>query len=398
MGLKICQLCAVDFTLKHFLLPLIDGMGREGWQVYALCSDGEHIPVLRKRGYSIITTPISRNLNLFSHLASVCRLYSIFRRERFDVLHVHTPIAALVGRIAGRLAGIPLIIYTAHGFYFHDEMPGWKRRIFIGLERLGGLFNDLLFTQSREDAEAAVKEKIFCAKDVMAIGNGVNTERFLPRSVSEVVAVRHTLNIPPKAKVVGIVGRMVREKGYPEFLEAATSLAREFPDAYFVLVGGRLVSDHDHLIEKDLAVAKEALGERLVITGFRGDTPDLIGAMDVFCLPSLREGMPRTIIEAMMLGKPVVATNIRGAREEVIPGKNGLLVPTRDARQLADAIAYLLRNPHIANQMGRIGRQMALENYDEANVVAVQICKIREYAAQCGLLEMPENANAVEAL
>ena len=386
MALKVCELCAVDFTLKHFLLPLIDAMRNEGWDVVSICSDGKTIPDLRRQGYRIITTSITRNLNVFSHLVSAWRLYRIFRRERIDILHVHTPIAALLGRVAGRLAGIPLIVYTAHGFYFHDEMPVWKRRAFVWLEIFGGLLTDLLFTQSQEDAEEAIAEKIAHAVNVITIGNGVDASRFTPRSPSERKVMRQLLGIPGDAKVVGIVGRMVREKGYPEFLQAAVTLAKQHTDAYFLLVGSRLSSDHSESIDDDLLKAREVLGDRLITTGFRNDTPDLIGVMDVFCLPSHREGMPRTIIEAMMMAKPVVATDIRGAREEVISGVTGLLIPTRSSTRLAEAIGELLGNPVMAAKMGNNGRMRALNYYVEAKGLAIQISSIRQFAHKTGLL------------
>ena len=386
MGLKVCQLCAVDFTLKHFLLPLVDAIRAEGWEVVAICSGGETIHDLRKQGYQIITTNIARNLNVVSHLVSAWQLYRIFQRERFDVLHVHTPIAAFIGRVAGRLAGIPLIVYTAHGFYFHDEMPAWKRHAFVWLEKFAGLFTDLLFTQSQEDSEEAIAVQIAHTDNVIAIGNGVDASRFTPLSASKRLAVRQSLGIPADARVVGIVGRLVREKGYPEFLQAAAVLAGQYKDAYFMLIGSRLKSDHNDSIDNDLITARDVLGERLVTTGFRNDTPDLIGVMDIFCLPSHREGMPRTIIEAMMMGKPVVATDIRGSREEVIDGETGLLVPTRSSIRLAEAIGELLRNPSMAEKMGEKGRERALEHYVETRSLMLQISCIRQYACKKGLL------------
>jgi glycosyltransferase involved in cell wall biosynthesis len=372
----------VDFTLHHFLLPLIDGMEQEGWQVTSVCSDGKYVAPLRERGYRIVTLPIARSFNLFAHAISFWRLLRLFRRERYDVLHAHTPIAALIARLAGRAAGIPLIVYTAHGFYFHDEMPPWKRRLFVTLERLGGRFTDLLFTQSTEDAEAAVTEAICPARNVLAIGNGVDPERFQPDAVLDVGAVKRGLGIPEQAPVIGIIGRMVKEKGYGEFFEAAQTLAGEFPDAYFLQVGGRLESDHDGRVDGILNSAKAALGARLVLAGFRSDTPAMLAAMDVFCLPSYREGMPRTIIEAMMMGKPVVATNIRGAREEVVPGVTGLLVPTRDAHALAEALRRCLANPSEAILMGQGGRRRAQAHYDEKRIVALQINTIQAYLAR----------------
>lgn len=378
MTVKVCQLCAVDFTLQHFLLPLIDGMCEAGWRVKSVCSDGQYVEPLRKRGYDIVTVPIARSLNVFAHAVSFWRLWRLFRRERFDVLHAHTPVAALIGRLAGRLAGIPLIVYTAHGFYFHDEMPRWKRQLFVAMEWLGGRCTDLLFTQSSEDAAAAVADGIAVRQDVLAIGNGVDPRRFDLACAPDAASAKRAMGIPECVPVIGIIGRMVREKGYQEFLEAAGLLASELPEVNFLLVGGRLASDHDDAIESAIERTKAILGDRLILTGFRADTPSILAAMDVFCLPSYREGMPRTIIEAMMMGKPVIATNIRGAREEVVDGLTGILVPTRDPKALAAAMHRLLADPTGATRMGESGRQRALELYVESRVVAVQIAAIRE--------------------
>ncbi len=377
MTVKVCQLCAVDFTLQHFLLPLIDGMRTVGWEVKAVCSEGEYVGPLRERGYEITTVPIARSLNIFSHAVSFWLLWRLFRRERFNVLHVHTPVAALIGRLAGWMAGIPLIVYTAHGFYFHDNMPRWKYKFFVIIERLVGCFTNQLFTQSSEDAATAVTEGIVARRDVVAIGNGVDPNLFDPTRVLDAASAKSVLRIPPHATVIGIIGRMVREKGYREFLEAAELLASEFPEVYFLLVGGRLASDHDDPIELAVKHAKAVLGERLILTGYRADTPSVLAAMDVFCLPSYREGMPRTIIEAMMMGKPVIATNIRGSREEVVDGLTGILVPICDSKGLAAAMGHLLTNPVAAACMGEAGKKKALELYVESHVVAIQIAAIR---------------------
>ncbi len=381
MGLKVCQLCAVDFTLKKFLLPLVDGMERSGMTVTAVCSDGPEVAGLRAQGYRIQTVSIARGMNPLLALRSVLVLAALFRRERFDIVHVHTPVAALIGRVAARAAGVPCVIYTAHGFYHHDQMPAWKRRLFVGLERFARRFTHLLFCQSAEDAREAVVEGIAPGGQAVAIGNGVDTRRFDPAQVPDAAAARGLVGIPPQAQVVGIIGRLVREKGYTELLAAAASLADSFPNLYVLLVGGRLASDHDDSIAPALAAARARLGPRLVEAGLRDDTPVMLAAMDIFCLPSYREGMPRTIIEAMMMGKPVVATNIRGCREEVVDGQTGLLVPPRDAPALATALSRCLADPGEARRMGAAGRVRALELYDESRVVALQIDLIRKHLA-----------------
>lgn len=384
MGLRVCQLCAVDFTLKNFLLPLVDGMLAEGWQVVSVCSDGKEIAGLRAQGYCIKTIPIARSMNPLLALRSLIQLTRFLRHQSFDVLHAHTPVAALIGRIAGRLSGVPLVVYTAHGFYFHDHMPAWKRSIFVALERIGGCFTDLLFCQSEEDAAAAIHEGIAAKSKVVAIGNGVDPTRFNPGATSDGEIIRLELGIPRDAFVVGLIARQVREKGVGEFLEAMAALANHHAHLWVLLIGERLASDHDQGVLASFAVAHAVLGHRLLALGSRADIPQLLAAMDLFCLPSWREGMPRTIIEAMMMAKPVVATNIRGSREEVVHGQTGFLVPVRSPAALASAVENILLNPGFGRTLGQAGRERALRLYDERQVVAIQINRIiKEFPSCC---------------
>lgn len=379
MPLNVCQLCAVDFTLKHFLTGLIDGMRAQGWRVTAVCSDGPFIAQLRGRGYGIETVSISRGLNPFRHAVSLWRLIALFRRERFDVLHVHTPVAALLGRVAAWLAGVPLVVYTAHGFYFHDDMGAGPKALFTLLERLGGAITDLLFTQSGEDARTAIAKRLVAPERVLAIGNGVDVARFDPARSDARSRIRTELGIPENAIAIGMIGRMVAEKGYAEFFDAAKTVAAQGFPAFFIAVGERLESDHAAGIDVQLADAARVLGPRLKLTGLRSDIPELLSALDIFTLPSYREGMPRTIIEAMLMAKPVVATDIRGSREEVVPGQTGILVPVRNAGALAQALISLIADTPLRERMGAAGRMRALELYDEARVVALQIAAIRSH-------------------
>jgi glycosyltransferase involved in cell wall biosynthesis len=372
---KVCQLCAVDFTLKKLLLPLIDRQVANGDEVIAVCSNGEQIEAMRDSGYSIHTIPIERSMHPLKHLRSIWTLYWYFRRESFDVVHVHTPVAALLGRIAAFLARVPLVVYTAHGFYFHDDMAFASKKIHIGLEQFAGKFTDILFTQSMEDAENAIILGIKEKDRVFAIGNGVDVSRFHP----SVKHLRKSLRIPEKKFVVGMIARLVEEKGVKEFLQAAMRIAKEKPDIYFMLVGGRLTSEHNSAVNNIIEQAHEALGDNLILLGFRDDIPELLATMDVFCLPSWREGMPRTIIEAMMMGLPVIATDIRGSREEVVHEETGFLVPAHDSRKLAEAIFRLIRDPQLVSSMGLKGREKALLLYDEGKVIDMQIRLIRRF-------------------
>lgn len=362
--MKICQLCAVDFTLYHFLLPLIRAQQAAGHEVVGVCSDG---PFIRKSNLSDLRTvsvPISRSLNLFSHIVSYIRLLRLFRHERFDVIHVHTPIAAFLGRLAAKRAGVKFVIYTAHGFYFHERMPVWKRKVFIALERWAGLYTDVLFTQAEEDAEAARNLGLCRGGIIQAIGNGIDPQTFYPPKDGGVVRrkLRDKFNTPENAIVIMITGRMVSEKGYPELFKAM-----EEQEAILWAVGERLSSDHNK------AVKETNIPNNVRLLGYREDIADLLRSADIFVLPSHREGMPRSIIEAMMVGLPVIATDIRGSREEVVSGETGILVPVADRVALQEAIAKLISDRTLAEQMGEAGFLRASKIYDESQVIKLQM-------------------------
>jgi glycosyltransferase involved in cell wall biosynthesis len=371
--MKVCQLCAVDFTLINFLLPLIDGQRANGDTVVAVCSDGEYVEEIRAKGYQIKTIRISRSMHPVKHIHSIWKLYRYFKKEKFDVLHVHTPVAALVGRIAAFFAGIPFVVYTAHGFYFHDDMPKNKKRFHVLLEKVAGKVTDLVFTQSEEDAATALQKKIMPKGSVYAIGNGVDVNVFNPTLITKRESLRASLGIPQNAFVVGMIGRIVEEKGVLEFFEAANIVSKKHPGVYFLLIGDRLESDHAVNVDKAVQEAQRTMGSRLVLTGMRSDIPELLSVMDLFTLPSWREGMPRTIIEAMMMRLPVVATDIRGSREEVVQEKTGLLVSVRNSANLASAFERFIENPKWGVQLGEEGRKRALRLYDEKRVVNLQI-------------------------
>ena len=378
--MKICQLTNVGFALNKFLLPLIDAQLSNGDEVVAVCADDEYVAKLRHEGYRVETLSITRGMNPIKHLHSIWVIFWFLRKENFDLVHVHTPVAALLGRIAAWLCGVPLVIYTAHGFYFHDEMSAIKRIFFVSLERFAGRFTTLLFTQSSEDVKAAVIEKIMPKDLVFEIGNGVNVSQFNLEVGLLGNRIRSELGIADNHFVVGMIGRQVKEKGILELLEAARILIGKYSDISFVIVGDRLNSDHAEGVEASINKVLSSSKGRLVLTGMRSDIPQLLAAMDLFTLPSWREGMPRSIIEAMMMSLPVIATDIRGSREEVVNNETGLLVPLRNPKALAQAIELLYKDREKTKKMGKAGRKRALELYNEKNVIKKQLTIINTFA------------------
>lgn len=368
--MKICQLCAVDFTLYHFLVPLMAGLREAGHEVVGVCADGELVDKVRGDGFRVETVGLTRQIDFGDMRRAYRELVALFRAERFDMVHVHSPIAALVGRAAAWRAGVPHIVYTAHGFYFHDRMAWPKRAAHIALEWLAGRVTNTLFTQAAVDAEAARRFHLCRTADILAIGNGSDPAIFHPDRTADRERIRAALNTPTDRAVILMVGRLVREKGYPELIEAMRGV-----DAELWAVGDRLVSDHAKGIDshRQVAAADPVLNKRVRFLGYRDDVADLMRAADMFVLPSHREGMPRSIVEAMLSGLPVVATDIRGSNEAVIDNETGLLVPVGDPRALAAALNRLVGNGEQRRRFGAAGLARARDRFDEARVVQRQI-------------------------
>ncbi|MFH1395273.1 MAG: glycosyltransferase family 4 protein [Candidatus Omnitrophota bacterium] len=368
--IRILQISAVDVTVKYLLRPLIDKLGEEGYNVCAVCSRGRYISELREKGYSVDVINIDRKISFISNLKSLFFLYNYIRKNRFHVVHVHSPIASVLGRIAAKIARVPIIIYTAHGFYFHDNMEKWKRRIIIWVEKiLGHLCTDMLFLQSREDEETVKHERIIEAHKVLWISNGVDIETFTVSSAND--DLKRSFGINKDDLVVGFVGRIVKEKGIEELVSAVYEVKKDIPNVKLLIAGDTLCSDRDTKTKKSIEkfIQLKGLENSIIFAGLKDNMPEIYGVMDVFVLPSYREGMPRSIIEAMASGKPVVATDIRGAREEVVKGITGELVPVKDVSALAAAVKLILRNNDLAVKMGHAARERAVNMFDENMVL-----------------------------
>ena len=352
--IKVFQVINVGYMVKHMMLPLIDRLANEGYQVEIVCSDDEYVGELRGKGYSIRVVEMSRKISPVSNIRTVLSLYKLIRKEKPTIVHTHGPVTGVLGRIAAKLAGCPLIMYTAHGFYFHENMPWLKRKIFIFIELvMGRLATDMIFTQSKEDLNTAVTESIIKKDKVECIGNGVDILKF--SNTNDDGNMRLSLGINNDDKVIGFIGRITKEKGIVELAMAVKMLRKEIVNVKLLVIGGVLESERDNkAIDEVKNLIKEyGLENNIIFTGFRSDISELLTFIDVFTLPSYREGMPRSIIEAMASGKPVVATNIRGCREEVVSGATGILVPVGDSAALAEAIRSLVSDDELRMALGK---------------------------------------------
>jgi glycosyltransferase involved in cell wall biosynthesis len=248
-------------------------------------------------------------------------------------------------------------------------MPINQYRFYHTVERIAGYLSDLILTQSHEDLVKAEKTKLCAPQKLRYLGNGVNVKRF---SRSQLIdehqqQLRNKLNLPETAfPIIGMTGRITEEKGYLELIEALAKLRYEFPNIHLLVIGGQLSSERDAFESKLKHLIREyELNSYITLTGLRSDIPELLGLVDVFTLPSYREGLPRSILEAMAMELPVVATDIRGCREAVVDGQTGLIVPPRNSEKLADALDRLLADTEMRKTFGKAGRRRVEAEYDE---------------------------------
>jgi len=359
--MRVCQVTNVDFSLRHFVWPLMRAARARGHEVVGVCAEGPLLDAVRADGFEVAAMPFARSLNPVAQARAFGALRGFFRQRRFDLVHGHMPISGLLARAAGRSAGAGRIAYTGHGFLFNQPGPAWRRQLSLALERAAGRITDVYLTVSEEEAADARRLGIHPA--ATGIGNGRDPAVFRPDP-----AARARLRAALSAEGCVVMGtaRLVRHKGWPELLAAMRAL----PDATLWVVGERLASDHGDRMEAEFAAAQAALGPRLKLMGYREDIPALLAAADIFCLPSHFEGLPMSIIEAMLAGLPVVATDIRGPREQVVDGETGFVVPPGEVEQLAAALARLTADPGLRAAMGEAGRRRAVARYDEAAILA----------------------------
>lgn len=357
----------MDFTAVHLLRPLLLATRDAGYVTEFACADGPGAQQLRDEGFRYRRIDAVRN-GVFRNVAAIVSLAVSLRRDPVDIVHTHTPIGGLIGRSAAVLARTPRIVHTFHGLAYGSDRLHSAERVVLLAERVLALRTDVFFSQGRADADRAIRMGIARPGRLQVIGNGIDLSRFSPSSRTREL-VREELGIDENVFVAVTVSRLIREKGILDLADAALSLA-DLPNLYFVIVGEALPSDRDQIVA-DLARHEvvRRLGKRWRTIGYRSDVARVLQASDLFVLPSYREGLPRSLIEAMACGIPAVMTNIPAGRELIEDGENGLLVPVGDSRALAAAIRGLVADDVRVRTMGVRARERALLEHDESAVL-----------------------------
>ncbi|MBI3088128.1 MAG: glycosyltransferase [Candidatus Omnitrophica bacterium] len=295
-------------------------------------------------------------------LLVVVELWRLMRRRRYTIVHTHNSKAGFVGRLAARLAGVPVVIHTVHGFAFHAQEPWWKRRLYRVLERLAAGWCGRLIMISQPLIEWAVEAHIAPRDKMALIYSGIDVKTF--QQPVDAAALRAGLGLRDGEFVVGEVAKLWEGKGHAVLLRAAASLTDRLPGLRLLIVGeGGLRPSLEQL------AGELGIRERVIFTGFRSDVPALMQVVDVAVLPSFFEGMGRAVLEAQAAGRPVIASRVGGIPDLIADGASGILVEPGSVEQLADAIRRLHDQPALRSRLGEAARQAVGGRFDARTMV-----------------------------
>ena len=290
------------------------------------------------------------HINPMVNVKAVADIRRVLAQGKYDIVHTHSSVAGVVGRLAAFTAGVPVIIHHVHGWGLHENMSGWTRMLYLNLERLCARFSHRMIAVSRPDIQKGLAQRIGREDKFTLIYNGIDLEKF--RQPADDHQMRSELGLDPDCKLVGMIGRLDEQKNPLDFIRAAALVAKSYSEVQFLVVGdGWLRPECERLIHE------LNLKEKLFLLGYRNDVARILSILTITAMSSLWEGLPIAFLEAMSAGKPIVANDVDGASDVVIDGETGFLVPPHQPSKMAERILYLLNNETLRHEMGHVAQQ-----------------------------------------
>ncbi|MDY6796879.1 MAG: glycosyltransferase family 4 protein [Actinomycetota bacterium] len=340
--LKILEICNLDrFAASPYILPFLSKLVERGHEVHLACRVTAFAPMLEQAGISVHDIPITRSVTPLRDAKAYRAIKRLIREGSYDLVHTHNPKDGILGRRAAWKIKVPAVVHTCNGFYFSHRSPTLKRWMVLRAEKYASRRCHRIIFVNSEDLALAARKGIAGPSNARLIYNGVELDRFHP---GEEPSLRGELGIPPDATVLGYVGEIRKERNLEVLVKAASSLEGKHPGIHVVMVGDHSLEPGEPRRLSGLA-SRLGISGRLTFTGYRSDPERFYRMFDLYVLPSTREGFGVTLIEAMASRVPVIACRVRGPRDIISDGIDGILIEDRDPRELADAAAFLLETP-----------------------------------------------------
>lgn len=383
MSLRVCRVATVPFFLQHHLREQICAIVRAGHQVELVSAGGVEVSELLKiPGIKFHQIDIPRAISPWRDLRALWMLFLLFRNRRFDIVHSTTPKAGMLCAIAGCMAGIPIRLHTFTGQPW-VELVGLKRYLAKAGDWLTAHLTTLSYADSHSQRDFLITQGIASHDNLTVLGKGslagVDLERFGRKLAAESLAqTRHDLGIPDGAVVITFIGRLTRDKGVAELVDAFAELTHAGRSCVLMLVGPQ-EPERDPLPSQ--TISSIDLNPWVFLCGYTSSPERYLSVTDIFCLPSYREGFGNVVIEAAAMGVPTVGTDIVGLRDSVEDGVTGSLVPPKDASALASALQRLIDDSELRLKMGNAARARAFKEFD-SHVINAEL--LREYDRLAG--------------
>jgi glycosyltransferase involved in cell wall biosynthesis len=346
---------------------IIVGLGHvaqaEGWQVDILATDPMIQQIVTQHGLGLVKLDvIRREIRPLWDFGGLVRLHRFLRQEPYQIVHTHTSKGGFVGRLAAKLAGVPLILHTAHGFAFHEGSPVRTRRIYSTLERIASGWCDRIVAVSEFHRKWAIELGMCSPGKIIAIPNGLADPGRNPNV--NTAELRRQLGVGCEDLLILSISRLAPDKGLEYLIEASAIMPPMGRRLQIVIAGDGPFREQLERLAATLGVT-----DRVKFIGFRKDVGDLLAACDLMVLPSLREGLSISLLEAMAVGKPIVATNIGSQREVAAHGDMALLVRPADATALAESILRLVGDQALMARLGNKARAVYESFYTEEKML-----------------------------
>jgi glycosyltransferase involved in cell wall biosynthesis len=328
--------------------------------------EGNMLDLAAKKGVQPLVIPkLGREISPLRDWVTLIKLYRLFKDQRPHIVHTHTAKAGTIGRLAARLARVPIIIHTFHGHVFHSYFGSMKTRLFINIERALTRFTDRIITISPSQYyDIVYTYHIAPPERVITVPLGLDLQPFCTAKQTSPGHFRSALGVASDTPLIGFVGRLTNVKNPLLFAEAAQCVVQELPQTRFVFVGD---GELRPVLEKQ--VDTMGLTKQIIFAGWQADMPVVYADLDLVILTSFNEGTPVTIIEALASGTPVIATAVGGVPDVVMDQQTGLLVPSGDVSSLTQAIVRLLGTPEYGQELALAGQRSVLKRFDIARLV-----------------------------